>query len=52
MDYCYMNFNGSLTLQGAGLGVVLTAPNGHILKYVIQLDIQAMNNMAEYEDSW
>ena len=44
-----MNFDGSLTLQGAGAGVVLTSPNGHTLKYAVQLGFWAMNNMAEYE---
>jgi len=44
-----MNFDGSLTLEGAGAGVVLTAPDGHALKYAVQVDFRATNNMAEYE---
>ena len=44
-----MNFDGSLTLHGAGAGVLLTSPDGHTLKYAIQLDFRAMNNMANYE---
>jgi ribonuclease HI len=44
-----MNFDGSLTLQVAGAGVVLTSPDEQILKYAIQLDFQSTNNMAEYD---
>ena len=44
-----MNFDGSLTLQRAGAGVVLTSPDGHTLKYAVQLDSRATNNLAEYE---
>ena len=49
LEYWCMNFDGSLTLHGAGAGVLLTSPDGHTLKYAIQLDFRAMNNMAEYE---
>lgn len=45
-----MNFDGSLTLQGASAGVTLTSPTGDVLKYVIRLDFRATNNMAEYKD--
>jgi hypothetical protein len=41
-----MNFDGSLTLQGAGAGVVLISPDGHTLKYAVQLGFRATNNMA------
>jgi Ribonuclease HI len=44
-----MHFDGSLNLQGAGAGVTLTSPSGDVLKYVVRLDFQATNNMAEYE---
>ena len=44
-----MNFNGSLTLQGAGVGVVPTSPDGHTLKYAVQLGFRATNNMAGEE---
>ena len=44
-----MFFDGSLMLNGAGAGVVLISPTGDELRYVIQLDFQATNNMAEYE---
>jgi ribonuclease HI len=42
-------FNGSYTLQGAGAGVVLIVPKGDILKYAIQLNFPATNNIAEYD---
>ena len=44
-----MNFDGSLTLRGASAGVVLSSPDGQTLKYAVQLDFQATNNVAEYE---
>ena len=49
MEYWCMYFNGSLTLQGAGARVVLISPDGHTLKYAVQLDFRATNNMAAYE---
>ena len=45
-----MHFDGSLSLKGAGAGVVLTSPTGEELWYVVQLQFRASNNMAEYED--
>jgi ribonuclease HI len=42
-------FNGSYTLKGAGAGVVLIVPKGDILKYAIQLNFPATNNIAEYD---
>jgi ribonuclease HI len=42
-------FNGSYTLKGAGAGVVLIVPKGDILKYAIQLNFLATNNIAEYD---
>jgi ribonuclease HI len=44
-----MYFDGSYTLKGAGAGVVLIPPEGDIIKYVIQLEFSAINNIAEYE---
>jgi ribonuclease HI len=44
-----MYFDGSYTLKGAGTGVVLIPPEGDILKYVIQLDFPATNNIIEYD---
>ena len=37
MECWCMNFDGSLTLQGAEAGVVLTSPDGRTLKYTVQL---------------
>jgi ribonuclease HI len=42
-------FDGSYTLKGARAGVVLIPPECNILKYVIQFEFTAMNNIAEYE---
>ena len=34
---------------GGGVGVVITTPNGEVLKYIVQLKFPATNNEAEYE---
>jgi ribonuclease HI len=44
-----MYFNGSYTLKVAGAGVMLIPSEGDILKYDIQLEFPATNNIAEYE---
>jgi ribonuclease HI len=44
-----MYFDGSYTLKGAGAGIVFIPPEGDILKYAIQLEFPATNNIAEYE---
>jgi ribonuclease HI len=44
-----MYFDGSYTFKGAEAGVVLILPEGDILKYAIQLEFLATNNIAEYE---
>jgi hypothetical protein len=44
-----MYFDGSYTLKGAGAGVALIPPEGDILKYAIQLEFSAINNITEYE---
>jgi hypothetical protein len=41
-----MYFDGSYTLKGAVAGVVLIPPEGDILKYSIQVDFPATNNIA------
>jgi hypothetical protein len=33
--YCTINFNGSLQLQGAGAGILVTSPKGESFKYVL-----------------
>nr|ABA96681.1 retrotransposon protein, putative, unclassified [Oryza sativa Japonica Group] len=47
--YWVMQFDGSLSLQGAGAGVTLTSPSGDVLRYLVRLNFRATNNMAEYE---
>jgi ribonuclease HI len=44
-----MYSNGAYTLKGAGAGVVLIPPECDMLKYVIQIEFPATNNIAEYE---
>jgi hypothetical protein len=47
-DHWVMYFDGSYTLKGAGAGVVLIPPED-ALKYAIQLEFPATNNITEYE---
>jgi hypothetical protein len=42
-------FDGSYTLKGARASVVLNPPPDDILKYAIQLEFPATNNIAKYE---
>jgi hypothetical protein len=42
-----MYFDGSYTLKGAWVDVMLIPPEGDILKYVIQFEFLASNNIAE-----
>jgi hypothetical protein len=49
LDHWVMYFNRSYTLKGAGAGVVLIPPEGDMLKYAIQIEFSATNNIAEYE---
>jgi hypothetical protein len=44
-----MYFDGSLKLEGAGVGVLLISPTGEQLKYVLQIFWKVSNNEAEYE---
>jgi ribonuclease HI len=47
-----MYFDGAFSLQGAGVGVLLVAPTGEHLKYVVQMHFpkeSSTNNTAEYE---
>ena len=41
--------NGLSAQKRGGVGVVITAPNGEVLKYEVQLKFPAINNEAEYE---
>jgi hypothetical protein len=49
LDHWMMYFDRSYTLKGAGAGVVLIPPEGDILKYAIQLEFLATNDISEYE---
>jgi ribonuclease HI len=42
-------FDGSLTIQGAGAGIILVTPTGERLQYALQIHLCASNNVAEYE---
>jgi ribonuclease HI len=44
-----MYFDGSYTLKGAGASIVLIPPEGDVLKYAIQIEFPATNNIVEYE---
>jgi hypothetical protein len=48
-DHWIMYFDGSYTFKGAGAGIVLIPPEGGTIKYTIQLEFPATNNIAEYE---
>jgi ribonuclease HI len=42
-------FDASAHNKNAGAGVVLIDPNGEQVKYMVLLNFEATNNMAEYE---
>jgi hypothetical protein len=44
-----MYFDESNTLKGAGVDVLLIPPECDILKYAIQLEFLATNNIAKYD---
>ena len=47
-----MYIDGAFSLQGTGAGVLLVAPTGEHLEYVIQMHFpreMSINNTAEYE---
>jgi ribonuclease HI len=44
-----MYFDGSYTMKGVGAGVMLIPSEGDMLKYAIQIEFSATNNIAEYE---
>jgi ribonuclease HI len=48
-EHWVMYFDGSLNLEGAGVGVLLISPTGEQLKYVLQIFWKVSNNEAEYE---
>jgi ribonuclease HI len=48
-EHWVMYFDGSLKLEGAGVGVLLISPMGKQLKYVLYIFWKVTNNKAEYE---
>jgi hypothetical protein len=44
-----MYFDRSYTLKGAGADIVLIPPECDMLKYAIQIEFPATNNITEYE---
>jgi hypothetical protein len=49
LKYWTINFDGSLQLQGAGGGILVTSPKGESFKYILQMHFSSSNNEAEYE---
>jgi ribonuclease HI len=49
LNHLVMDFDGSYTLKGVGAGIMLIPSEGDILKYTIQLEFLATNNIVEYE---
>jgi ribonuclease HI len=49
LEYWTINFDGSIQLQGAGAGILVTSAKGESFKYVLQMHFPASNNVAEYE---
>jgi hypothetical protein len=49
LEYWTINIDGSIQLQGAGVGILVTSPKGENFKYVLQMHFPASNNAAEYE---
>jgi ribonuclease HI len=50
LEYWTINFDGSIQLQGAGAGILVTSPKGENFKYVLQMHFPASNNaFSEYE---
>jgi hypothetical protein len=45
-DHWVIYFDGSYTLKGAGAGIVLIPREGDTLKYAIQIEFSATNNIA------
>jgi ribonuclease HI len=44
-----MYFDGSLNIDGAGVGVLFISPNKDELRYVLRLHLPTSNNVVEYE---
>jgi ribonuclease HI len=44
-----MYFNGSVLIEGAGVGLVFILPLGVRMEYLVRLHFPASNNATEYE---
>jgi hypothetical protein len=49
LEYWTINFDGTIQLQGAGAGILVTSQNKENFKYVLQMHLPTSNNAAEYE---
>jgi ribonuclease HI len=49
IDYWKMYFDGSLTIDGAGAGILFILPTNEQLRYVLRIHFPASNNATEYE---
>ena len=49
LEHWVVYFDGSLKLEGGGVGVFFISPKGEQLKYVLQILFEVSNNEAEYE---
>jgi ribonuclease HI len=44
-----MYFDASLTIDGAGAGILFISPTNEQLRYVLRIHFPTSNNVAEYE---
>jgi ribonuclease HI len=49
VDYWKMYFDGSLTIDGVGAGILFISSTNEQLRYVLRIYFPASNNAAEYE---
>jgi hypothetical protein len=49
LEYWTTNFDRSLQLQGAGVGILVTSSKGENFKYVLKIHFRASNNATEHE---
>jgi ribonuclease HI len=48
-EHWNMYFDGSLNINGVGVGVYFISPSGDMLSYVLRIHFKASNNAAKYE---
>jgi ribonuclease HI len=49
IEYWKMYFDGSLNIDGAGVGVLFISPTKEQLCYILRIYFPSSNNAAEYE---